>query len=186
MNAKTMLGLAVVFSGGYLLPPWLQMQVDRGTARKVRASGTENWPDALEDPDRRIAHPTAPGWMILDSMDLATVADIAPEQDGGAQTGRDPALFLVPAPPENPPPGLVERFAQAQTAEVVQALHRRGAGLPSGSCASPADAADRQDEGHDTGAPDDASEGALGRSGAPPDPADLSADLDAEWGGCHG
>jgi len=119
MNAKTMLGLAVVFSGGYLHPPWLQMQIDRGTARKVRASGTENWPDALEDPDRRIAHPTVQRMAILDCADQAT---------------------------------------------------------------RPADAADRQDEGHDTGAPADASEGVLGPPGEPPDPADLSA----EWGGCHG
>jgi hypothetical protein len=38
------------------------------------------------------------------------------------RTGRDPALFLDPAPPPNPPMGVVERMAQAAVADVVRAL----------------------------------------------------------------
>ena len=73
MSASTRLMLAAALASWYL-PPWLQRQYDRGTASKVKASATENWPDALEDPDRRIAHPSAPAMDILESLDMCESA----------------------------------------------------------------------------------------------------------------
>jgi len=69
MSASTRLRLAVILAS-WFLPPGSTGVIFGSRSPGESTTGTENWPDALEDPDRRIAHPSAPAMDILESLAL--------------------------------------------------------------------------------------------------------------------